>query len=168
MKDQHTYCAIMAGGIGSRFWPMSRTAYPKQFLDFLGLAASLIQQTYDRFLALCPPENILVVTNAQYALLVRSSCPTADHRSCWNPAVATPPRAAWLPCQPRDRWARSRGTDHRRTQRPSGVEGEAFHATVDLALRQATSSDRLVTLHHAQPAGTRGTATSSSRRRAAR
>ena len=51
---KHTYCVIMAGGIGSRFWPMSRTAYHKQFLDFLGLGRTLIQQTFDRFLALCP------------------------------------------------------------------------------------------------------------------
>lgn len=87
MKDQHTYCVIMAGGIGSRFWPMSRTAYPKQFLDFLGLGRTLIQQTYDRFLALCPPENILVVTNAQYAPLVRKQLPDlADHQILLEPS----------------------------------------------------------------------------------
>ena len=50
MTDKHSYCVIMAGGIGSRFWPMSRTAKPKQFLDVLGLGRTLLQQTYDRFL----------------------------------------------------------------------------------------------------------------------
>jgi hypothetical protein len=75
MESKHTYCVIMAGGIGSRFWPMSRTAYPKQFLDFLGLGRTLIQQTWDRFLPLCPPENILVVTNTQYAPIVWQQLP---------------------------------------------------------------------------------------------
>ena len=70
MTNQHTYCVIMAGGVGSRFWPMSRSANPKQFLDFLGLGRTLLQQNYDRFRGICPPENILVVTNAQYASLV--------------------------------------------------------------------------------------------------
>ncbi|MFZ1666159.1 MAG: sugar phosphate nucleotidyltransferase, partial [Flavobacteriales bacterium] len=46
MSDKHTYCIIMAGGIGSRFWPMSRTENPKQFLDFLGSGRTLIQQTF--------------------------------------------------------------------------------------------------------------------------
>ncbi|MBK7287823.1 MAG: mannose-1-phosphate guanylyltransferase [Flavobacteriales bacterium] len=75
MTDKHTYCIIMAGGIGSRFWPMSRTAHPKQFLDFLGHGRTLIQQTFDRFLDVCPAENIYVVTNAQYAPLVHEQLP---------------------------------------------------------------------------------------------
>ena len=54
MKNQ--YCIIMAGGIGTRFWPMSTTAHPKQFLDILGTGKTLIQQTYDRFKELCLPE----------------------------------------------------------------------------------------------------------------
>lgn len=56
----------MAGGIGSRFWPMSKTQRPKQFLDFLGTGRTLIQQTYDRFEKICPPENFVVVTNEIY------------------------------------------------------------------------------------------------------
>lgn len=76
MSDKnHTYCVIMAGGIGSRFWPMSRSSYPKQFLDFLGLGRTLVQQTWDRFLPICPPENILVVTNTQYAPIVKAQLP---------------------------------------------------------------------------------------------
>lgn len=65
----------MAGGIGSRFWPMSRTAFPKQFHDILGVGRTLIQQTYDRFLPLCPKENILVVTNERYKSLVLEQLP---------------------------------------------------------------------------------------------
>lgn len=65
----------MAGGIGSRFWPMSRNAKPKQFLDILGNGKTLIRQTYERFLKICPPENIIVVTNADYINLVLEQIP---------------------------------------------------------------------------------------------
>ena len=68
MKNR--YCVIMAGGIGSRFWPMSRTAHPKQFIDMLGNGKTLLQQTYERFLKICPKENIYVVTNEGYMDLV--------------------------------------------------------------------------------------------------
>jgi mannose-1-phosphate guanylyltransferase len=64
------YCIIMAGGVGSRFWPMSRSNLPKQFLDILGTGKTLLQQTYDRFLPLCPIENIFIVANSDYSELV--------------------------------------------------------------------------------------------------
>ena len=64
--NKHTYVAIMAGGIGSRFWPASRTNYPKQFLDILNTGKTLIQATYDRFTAFIPAENIFVVTSNEY------------------------------------------------------------------------------------------------------
>ncbi len=60
----------MAGGVGSRFWPMSKTSYPKQFLDVLGTGETLLQQTYKRFLKSCPEKNIYVVTSEQYKQLV--------------------------------------------------------------------------------------------------
>ncbi|PCJ28815.1 MAG: mannose-1-phosphate guanylyltransferase [Flavobacteriales bacterium] len=60
------YCIIMAGGIGSRFWPMSRIQHPKQFIDILGTGETLIQQTYNRFKKICPEENIYIVTNEIY------------------------------------------------------------------------------------------------------
>lgn len=75
MNNKNTYVAIMAGGVGSRFWPTSRTARPKQFLDILGVGKSLLQMTYERFLALCPAENILIVTNAIYRDLVMEQLP---------------------------------------------------------------------------------------------
>ncbi len=56
----------MAGGVGTRFWPMSKTSQPKQFIDILGTGKTLIQQTFDRFLKVCPKENILIVTNEIY------------------------------------------------------------------------------------------------------
>ncbi|MFN6286349.1 MAG: sugar phosphate nucleotidyltransferase, partial [Bacteroidota bacterium] len=65
MNPNH-YVAIMAGGIGSRFWPMSRSRYPKQFLDILGLGRTLIQQSYDRYSQVVPPANVFVVTSEEY------------------------------------------------------------------------------------------------------
>lgn len=73
--SSHRYCVIMCGGIGSRFWPYSRTNLPKQFLDFFGTGRSLLQMTYDRILPLVPAENILVVTNDRYATMVREQLP---------------------------------------------------------------------------------------------
>ena len=69
------YCIIMAGGIGSRFWPMSRNAKPKQFLDIMGTGRSFLQMTYGRFVQLIPPQNILVVTSRQYKDLVTEQLP---------------------------------------------------------------------------------------------
>ena len=66
ISNSDTYVLIMAGGIGSRFWPKSRNDFPKQFLDILGIGESLLQLTYKRFLKLCPAENIFIVTNSQY------------------------------------------------------------------------------------------------------
>jgi len=73
MKD--FYAVIMAGGIGSRFWPISRTAHPKQFIDILGTGKTLIQNTYDRFLKIVPAENIYIVTNDIYKDLVKEQLP---------------------------------------------------------------------------------------------
>ncbi len=64
--NTNNYAVIMAGGIGSRFWPMSRSTFPKQFLDILGTGETLIQQTFRRLAKSCPAENIFVVTNAKY------------------------------------------------------------------------------------------------------
>jgi mannose-1-phosphate guanylyltransferase len=73
--NKHRYVAVMAGGIGSRFWPMSRSSYPKQFLDVLGLGRTLIQQTIDRYKRLVPAENIFIVTSADYVSLVKQQLP---------------------------------------------------------------------------------------------
>ena len=67
--NSNNYAVIMAGGIGSRFWPKSRSSFPKQFLDILGTGETLIQQTFKRLNRFCPAENILVVTNIKYKSL---------------------------------------------------------------------------------------------------
>ena len=73
--NKNNYCVIMAGGIGSRFWPYSRTQKPKQFLDILGTGKTLLQQTFNRFSDICPEENILIVTNADYKDLILKQLP---------------------------------------------------------------------------------------------
>ncbi len=69
------YCVIMAGGIGSRFWPMSRQTHPKQFIDILGTGETLLQATYRRVKSIFPPENVLVVTNEDYVNIVAQQLP---------------------------------------------------------------------------------------------
>ena len=73
--NNNTYCVIMAGGIGTRFWPISRQSTPKQFLDILGTGKSFIRSTYERFAAMVPNENFLVVTNQRYKAQVLEHIP---------------------------------------------------------------------------------------------
>ena len=85
--SKNTYAAIMAGGIGSRFWPASRTAKSKQFLDILGTGRTLIQATYDRFLKICPKENIFILTHTDYINLVKQQLPDiTDEQILTEPA----------------------------------------------------------------------------------
>ena len=75
MHDIHII--IMAGGVGSRFWPMSTSDYPKQFIDVMGVDRSLIQLTVDRLKPICPVENMWVVTNEKYIRIVKGKSPLA-------------------------------------------------------------------------------------------
>ena len=81
MNPNNNHLVIMAGGVGSRFWPMSSTQMPKQFIDVLGCGRTLIQLTVDRFKDICPPENVWVVTSAAYADIVEEQLPeiAKDH-----------------------------------------------------------------------------------------
>jgi mannose-1-phosphate guanylyltransferase len=88
------YVVIMAGGIGSRFWPSSRMHFPKQFLDILGVGKSLLRLTYERFLNLVPAERILIVTNAQYADLVQEQLPELSRQQI----LLEPSRNNTAPC----------------------------------------------------------------------
>lgn len=84
----NNYCVIMAGGIGSRFWPLSKTHRPKQFLDILGTGRTLIQQTFDRFNRLIPAENIYVVSNKLYKDLIKEQLPElSDDQILLEPAM---------------------------------------------------------------------------------
>lgn len=73
--SNNNYCVIMAGGIGSRFWPMSTQKFPKQFQDILGTGRTMIQQTFDRIRQAVPPENIFVITNQEYVELSHQQLP---------------------------------------------------------------------------------------------
>lgn len=97
MAGNHRYCVIMCGGIGSRFWPYSRTDLPKQFIDFLGTGRSLLQMSYDRILPVVPRENVVIVTNERYAPLVREQLPElSDDQILLEPARRnTAPCVAW-------------------------------------------------------------------------
>ena len=87
----------MAGGIGSRFWPLSTPEYPKQFIDILGCGRTLIQLTVDRFKGICPMSNFWVVTNAAYVDIVRQQLPDmpVDHILAEPAARNTAPCIAW-------------------------------------------------------------------------
>lgn len=95
MKNNHI--VIMAGGVGSRFWPLSTPEYPKQFIDILGCGRTLIQLTVDRFLGICRIENFWVVTNAKYVDIVKEQIPgiPISHILAEPEARNTAPCIAW-------------------------------------------------------------------------
>ncbi len=93
MNKNH-YVAIMAGGIGSRFWPMSRADYPKQFLDILNTGRTLIQATFDRFIQFIPVENIYIVTADSYKEIVQKQLPELAEANI----LCEPSRKNTAPC----------------------------------------------------------------------
>jgi mannose-1-phosphate guanylyltransferase len=92
--NKHNYVVIMAGGIGTRFWPMSRTNFPKQFLDILNIGKTLIQTTFDRFYSFIPLENIYVVTSEEYVNIVKKQLPMLPLQNI----LAEPSRKNTAPC----------------------------------------------------------------------
>ena len=93
MKDNN-YCVIMAGGVGSRFWPYSREEKPKQFLDFFGTGRSLLQMTIDRFRPIVPIENMFIVTNIAYKRLIMEQVPDIKE----SQILCEPARRNTAPC----------------------------------------------------------------------
>ena len=73
--NSNSYCVIMAGGIGRRFWPISTKKYPKQFCDIMNVGKSFLQQTYERALQLFEPQNIFIVTGTAYEAITREQIP---------------------------------------------------------------------------------------------
>ncbi len=94
---KNTHVVIMAGGIGSRFWPLSTPEFPKQFIDILGCGRTLIQLTVDRFKGVCPMDNFWVVTNEAYVEIVRQQLPDIPeaHILAEPAARNTAPCIAW-------------------------------------------------------------------------
>ena len=95
--SNRNYCVILAGGKGRRLWPSSRQDMPKQFMDFFGTGRTQLQQTFDRFSAMVPQENILVCTTQQYAPIVREQLPLLPERNMLIEPVNrnTAPSVAW-------------------------------------------------------------------------
>jgi mannose-1-phosphate guanylyltransferase len=136
----------MAGGVGSRFWPMSRTAFPKQFHDILGTGRTLIQMTYDRFLPLVPKENMLVVTNERYKALVLEQLPELkDEQILCEPFMRnTAPCVAYASF-----WIAERTAEANVVVAPSDhliLKENAFVSDIEMAFKQANESGNLVTL----------------------
>lgn len=136
----------MAGGVGSRFWPVSRTEFPKQFIDFFGIGKTLIQSTYERFLNICLPENIFIVTNEGYIDLIKEQIPGINE----NQLLAEPMMRNTAPCiaygalkiaelNP-DAVIVVAPSDHTIANLP------AFTKAVNYALESATKQDCLITL----------------------
>jgi len=94
MEHKDKFCVIMAGGIGSRFWPLSRTSRPKQFIDILGTGQTLLQQTFSRMCRICPAENILIVTSQIYKNLVLEQLPGISEEQ----VLLEPMRRNTAPC----------------------------------------------------------------------
>ncbi len=92
--NKNNYIVIMAGGVGERFWPVSRITRPKQFIDILGTGKTLIQQTYERFLNVCLPENIYIVTNKIYKDLTMQQLPDIKEHQI----ICEPTRKNTAPC----------------------------------------------------------------------
>ena len=92
--NPHRYCVVMCGGVGTRFWPFSRSGMPKQFLDFFGTGRSLLQMTVDRIRPLVDPSRIILVTNSAYASIIREQLPDIKESNI----LLEPARRNTAPC----------------------------------------------------------------------
>jgi mannose-1-phosphate guanylyltransferase len=142
----HTYVIIMAGGVGTRFWPFSRTSYPKQFHDVLGTGRTLLQQTADRFDGVCPSENIFIVTSSLYKELCQEQLPqlSDDQILCEPIARNTAPCIAYACYKIAQRDPQANivvaPADH------IILKEEEFQRTIQTALDATRDQDILVTL----------------------
>jgi mannose-1-phosphate guanylyltransferase len=144
--SKDNYCVIMAGGIGSRFWPMSTTQYPKQFIDVLGLGETLLQLTYNRFLKCCPKENIYVVTNEIYSGLVKNQLPNLSD----DQILLEPARRNTAPCIAYATFKIAlKNPNARMVIAPSDhliLKEETFIKAVNSCFKKASSNNSLLTL----------------------
>jgi mannose-1-phosphate guanylyltransferase len=92
--NKHYYAAILAGGLGTRFWPKSRASFPKQFLDILGNEETLIQSAYKRYASFILPENIYIITSQEYVDIIKDQLPGIKHENI----LAEPSRKNTAPC----------------------------------------------------------------------
>jgi len=142
----NNYVVIMAGGIGSRFWPMSNTENPKQFLDILGCGKTLLQLTVERFEGICPIENVIVVTSQKYRKVVREQLPMLHECNI----LAEPCRRNTAPCIAYASWAiKQRNPNANIVVTPSDhhiKETEKFKHCIQSCLNYTEETDAIVTL----------------------
>ncbi len=140
------FVVIMAGGIGSRFWPFSRKSHPKQFQDILGTGKTLIQQTAARFNSICPNENIYVVTNEAYKGLVEEQLPFLEsHQILLEPVMRNTAPCVAYACYK----IASRNPGANIVVAPADhiiMEPAVFAEKVAIVLEQTLQQDILVTL----------------------
>ena len=141
-----THVVIMAGGIGSRFWPMSTPEYPKQFIDGLGCGRTLIQMTVDRLLPLCPAANIWVVTSRNYVDTVRGQLPDIPQSNI----LAEPAARNTAPCIAYACWKiKAHHPEANIVVTPSDalvLDGDEYRRVISLALGFTEASDAIVTI----------------------
>ena len=144
--ESHIYCVIMAGGAGTRFWPISRTARPKQFLDILDTGKTFIRSTFERFATFLPPENFLIVTNSIYKDIVLEQIPEIGE----GQVLSEPLGRNTAPCIAYAAF-RLRAMDPEATMivAPSDhivLDESAFRSVVEEAVSFAAPRDALVTI----------------------
>jgi len=146
MSNQDNYVVIMAGGVGSRFWPYSRNQRPKQFLDILGTGRSLLQMTYDRFLNICPVENIYIVSNAAYEEQIKEQLPALKAEQ----VLLEPARRNTAPCIAYACYKISqRNANACVVVSPSDhaiFNEQSFFDSINTSIEAANAEDRLLTL----------------------
>ncbi|WP_291857467.1 mannose-1-phosphate guanylyltransferase [Marinilabilia sp.] len=142
----NTFCVIMAGGIGSRFWPLSKTETPKQFLDILGTGKSLLRQTFDRFSPICPTENIIVVTSGDYSKMVLEQLPELKPEQ----VLTEPFRRNTAPCIAfANKWIEERNPDANIVVTPADhliINETEFHKAINQGLDFVDANEALLTL----------------------
>lgn len=136
----------MAGGVGSRFWPMSTTEKPKQFIDVLGVGRSLLQLTFDRFKGICSPENVWVVTNRSYKDLVLEQLPEIPVTNI----LCEPCRRNTAPCITYVSWRiKSKDRNANIVVTPSDhivTNCEEFKRVISQCLKFTSETDAIITL----------------------
>lgn len=146
MAYKNNHLVIMAGGVGSRFWPMSTAEKPKQFIDVLGVGRTLLQLTLDRFEGICDPQNVWVVTNEKYADIVRQQLPEVPAGN----VLCEPCRRNTAPCIAYVSWRiKKKDPKANVVVTPSDhivVNGEEFRRVVNQCMKFTSETDAIVTL----------------------
>ena len=146
MTYKNNHLVIMAGGVGSRFWPMSTEDRPKQFIDVLGVGRSLMQLTFDRFEGICSPQNVWVVTNLRYKDIVKEQLPEIPEGNI----LCEPCRRNTAPCIAYVSWRiKTQDKNANIVVTPSDhivTDCEEFRRVVKQCLKFSSETDAMITL----------------------